>query len=231
MLNQTGAQSVISRIALGTDQAEFRPVGAVARRIAAIDGRRLAVLSEPPNVTLSLYFWEGTKLAKGPSLPAERPGALVYSADLKRLYHLKEDRALTVVEVEGDALKSAGPSRDYPGTPPPSLVVSGDGSRVFAGRVPLSAQGTPAGPQLPSPVLAATRDLAFTEKGVVRLPTPRPVGRLHVDARLIHTSEDGTRVWALDPATNKLHEYAADPGAPGLPPPSGAVIGPTPSKP
>ncbi|VTS08824.1 atrophin-1 family protein [Tuwongella immobilis] len=204
------------RIDLTTGQSSSGKSIGSAASFAVVDAEHLLTVELTPKREFQLATWKwGEKLTPISQVPSVRAGRVVYHAESKRVFYLPirpgpqvPQEWVNLVCVGGELC--SGPESGYhtthtAGMTPPITPISSDGTRLYVD----TKQIEPHQPDkkdlfFPEPIVAASRDLAFSRSGYWDVTTGKPLGNWsgRMPDRSIGT--DGKFVWVLDVMQGKM---------------------------
>jgi predicted Zn finger-like uncharacterized protein len=211
--------SHVHRYDLAARKWERRQAPKIAYRVEVVDPWRFLLLEQDQWVAASLNRWEKrqdrvTELSRA---GAHFAGDMEYDPRTGRIYHGNSGISspeIHVLRVAGDKLKVVGDTGGY-GTASKagggSAVLSSGGRRFYYGKLQVEAMNVKNNQHtFPEVILAASRDLAFGEKGYYDAQTGAKVGEWGFNTRVVNVSPDGMSLWVYNPTTNELHQYAIE---------------------
>jgi hypothetical protein len=210
--------SYVHRYDLEGRKWERRQAPKIAYHIEVVDPWRFLLLEQDQWVAASLNRWEQgqekvTELAR---LGSNYAGDFEYDPRTGRVYHGNSGISspeISVYRVVGDTLRPAGQTDTYGSASKGggSATLSVDGSRFYYGRLQVEALDVKHNlTTFPEVIVAASRDLAFGQKGYYNAQTGEKVGSLDFETTAYAVSPDGMSVWAFDPSKTMLHQYGLD---------------------
>jgi hypothetical protein len=211
--------SSVHRYDLAARQWEQRPAPKIAFRVEAVDRDRFLLLEQDQWVAASLNRWEPGQggVAELARLGSNFAGDFEYDPRTGRVYHGNSGLSspeITVLRVVGDTLQQAEHTDTYGSASKEgggSATLSADGSRFYYGKLQVEALDVKHNLRtFPEVIVAASRDLAFGRAGYYGAQTGQKVGDLGFANPVCAVGRDGLTLWAFDPATTTLHEYALE---------------------
>jgi hypothetical protein len=211
--------SYVHRYDLATRTWERRPAPNIGYRVEVVDPLRFLLMGGGGTASVSLNRWEpGGRYVKELAQLGTNilNGDMEYDPHTGRIYlgnyHVSSPE-IRVLRVAGNKLQVVG---DTGGSQTAragggSSVLASDGRRFYFGKLQVEAMNVKNnGPLFPEVILAASRDLAFGENGYYHAQTGVKAGALEFATRVQVVSPDGMSLWAFNPATHALHQYALE---------------------
>lgn len=216
--------SRVHRFDLATRKWEARRAPKIAFRVEAVDSGRVLLEAFDQWVDVTLNRWDdgSGEMKELARVGAGYHGDMEYDPRTGRVYHAPD--GLTVRQLNGDALDPVPGGRRLESKGRWSLALSRDGGRVYYGRTQASA----AAPEdrtleFPERIFAASRDVAFGEKGYYRASDATELGKyafttatgnpdqdLNFGPPAITVSPDGLSVWIVDRTKGVARHYALE---------------------
>lgn len=211
--------SLIHRFDLATRTWERRNAPKIAFRIEAVDGQRFVLQEQDQWVNITLNRWEQNQTVA----ELDRNGGGYYHGDIDydprtgRVYHGNSgssSREILVCQVADNKLRGVGGTGTYGSANQNgggSATLSADGGRFYYGRLQVDAVDFKKNLHVfPEPIVAASRDLAFGVKAYYNAADGQQVGELPFAPGVQAVSRDSRFLWASDPASNLLYQYALE---------------------
>jgi hypothetical protein len=183
-----------------------------------VDRWRFLILEQDQWVSVALNDWNRgvsniTELSRTGSNYA---GDIEFDPKTGRIYHGNSGISspeIHVTRLEGNTVKPGEDSGTY-GTAKQgggSVTLSVDGSRFYYGKLQVEALDIKHNLRMfPEVIVAASRDLAFGKNAYYHAETGLQVGQLGFETTAYAISRDGRFLWAFNPSTTTVHQYAIE---------------------
>jgi predicted Zn finger-like uncharacterized protein len=212
--------SHVHRYDLAARKWERRQAPKIAFRIEVVDPWRFLLLEQDQWVSATVNRWEQgqDRLTELSRVGSNYAGDIEYDPRTGRMYHGNSGISspeIHVFRLAGNKLQPVAETGTY-GTASKaggggSAVLASDGSCFYYGKLQVDANDVKNNRRnFLEVILAASRDLAFGEKGYYNAHTGEKVADVGFATRVQAVSPDGMFVWVYNPTSRQLHQFAIE---------------------